>query len=117
MAVEEPTFLHAVQRDVGVVEIEDDLAWRTLMRLEEKSTSSASTCAWSQSILWYFAPSRFGMCSTRLSVLLPAKASQSERSTGASFPASTVNVGSLRNSSWSLEHGLFRLTRPPLTVR
>jgi hypothetical protein len=35
MAVEEPA-LHAVKRDVGVVEIEHDLAWRALMRLEEK---------------------------------------------------------------------------------
>jgi hypothetical protein len=34
--VEEPTLLHAVQRDVGVVEIEHDLARRALMRLEEK---------------------------------------------------------------------------------
>ena len=36
MTMEKPTFLHAVQRDVGVVEIEHDLAWRTLMRREEK---------------------------------------------------------------------------------
>lgn len=36
MAVVEAAFLHAVQRDVGVVEIEHDLARRTLVRLEEK---------------------------------------------------------------------------------
>jgi hypothetical protein len=36
MAIIEATFLHAMQRDVGVVEIEHDLARRTLMRLEEK---------------------------------------------------------------------------------
>ena len=36
IAVEEAAFLPAVQRDVGVVEIEHDLARRTLMRLQEK---------------------------------------------------------------------------------
>ena len=36
MAVEEAAFLPAVQRDVGVVEIEYDLARCTVMRLQEK---------------------------------------------------------------------------------
>jgi len=36
MAVVEAAFLHAEERDVGVVEIEHDLARRTLMRLKEK---------------------------------------------------------------------------------
>src|SRR5580658_1466803 len=58
----------------------------------KRSTSSVSTCAWSQSIFLSFSLCRFGVCSTRLSVLLPAKASQSERSTGASFPASVLNL-------------------------
>ena len=34
--MEEPAFLSAVQRNVGIVEIEHDLARRTLMRLQEK---------------------------------------------------------------------------------
>ena len=34
--MEEAAFLPAVQRDVGVVEIEHDLARRTVMRLQEK---------------------------------------------------------------------------------
>ena len=34
--MEEPAFLRAVQRDVGIVEIQHDLAWRTLMRVQEK---------------------------------------------------------------------------------
>ena len=36
VAVEEAAFLLAVERDVGVVEIEHDLPWRPLMRLEEQ---------------------------------------------------------------------------------
>jgi len=36
VAVEEAAFLAAVQRDVGIVEIEHDLPRRALMRLEEK---------------------------------------------------------------------------------
>jgi hypothetical protein len=36
VAVEEAAFLHAEERNVGVVEIEHDLARRTLVRLEEK---------------------------------------------------------------------------------
>jgi hypothetical protein len=36
IAVEEAAFLPAVKRNVGVVEIEHDLAWRTLVRLEIK---------------------------------------------------------------------------------
>ena len=36
VAVEETTLLRPVQRDVGVVEIQHDLPWRTLMRLEEE---------------------------------------------------------------------------------
>ena len=35
IAVVEAALLHAVKRDVGVVEIEHDLARRTLMRLEK----------------------------------------------------------------------------------
>src|SRR5437660_564085 len=35
-AVEEAAFLPAVERDVGIVEIEHDLARRALMRLEEE---------------------------------------------------------------------------------
>ena len=34
--MEEAAFLPAVERDVGIVEIEHDLAWRTLMRSQEK---------------------------------------------------------------------------------
>jgi hypothetical protein len=34
--MEEAAFLRAIERDVGVVEIEHDLAWRTLMCLEKK---------------------------------------------------------------------------------
>jgi hypothetical protein len=51
MAVEEATFLHAEQWDVGVVEIEHDLARRTLMRLEEKIDQQRIDCAPSPSIL------------------------------------------------------------------
>ena len=36
VAVEEAAFLHAVERDVGVVEIDHDLARRALMRLDEQ---------------------------------------------------------------------------------
>ena len=36
ITMEEPAFLSAVQRNVGIVEIEHDLARRTLMRLQEK---------------------------------------------------------------------------------
>ena len=36
MAVEEAAFLHAVERDVGVVEIDHDLARRALMGLDEQ---------------------------------------------------------------------------------
>ena len=36
IAMEEAAFLPAVQRDVGVVEVEHDLARRTVMRLQEK---------------------------------------------------------------------------------
>src|SRR5438552_16751014 len=36
VAVEEAAFLLAMERDVGVVEIEHDLLWRPLMRLEEQ---------------------------------------------------------------------------------
>jgi hypothetical protein len=39
------------------------------------------------------------VCSMRLSVLLPASASQSDRKTGLNLPANTASVGSLRNSS------------------
>src|SRR5580704_16690644 len=46
VAVEEAAFLHAVERDVGVVEIDHDLERRPLMGL----TSNASTFAPSQSI-------------------------------------------------------------------
>ena len=34
--MEEPAFLRPVQRDVGVVEIQHDLTWRSLMRVEEE---------------------------------------------------------------------------------
>jgi hypothetical protein len=37
VAVVEPAFLHPVQRDVGVAEIQHDLARRTPMRLEEQT--------------------------------------------------------------------------------
>src|SRR6185437_13583864 len=36
VAVEEPSFLLAVQRIIGRIEIEDDLARRLLMRLQEQ---------------------------------------------------------------------------------
>jgi hypothetical protein len=36
IAVEEPAFLPATQRDVGVVQIKHDLAQRTIMRVEEE---------------------------------------------------------------------------------
>ena len=36
ITMEEPAFLSAVQRNVGIVEIEHDFARRTLMRLQEK---------------------------------------------------------------------------------
>jgi hypothetical protein len=36
VSVVEPSFLHPVQRDVGVVEIQHDLARRSPMRLEEQ---------------------------------------------------------------------------------
>ena len=36
IAMEEPAFLRPVQRDVGVVEIQHDLTWRSLMRVEEE---------------------------------------------------------------------------------
>jgi len=36
VAMEEPAFLHPVQRDVGVIEVQHDLARLTLMRLEEQ---------------------------------------------------------------------------------
>jgi hypothetical protein len=35
ITVEKPALLHAVKRDVGVVDIEHDLARRTLMRFEK----------------------------------------------------------------------------------
>ena len=54
---------------------------------------------WEDTVSEGFEPWRFGVCSRRLSVLLPANASQSDRSTGFNFPASTANVRSLRNSS------------------
>jgi hypothetical protein len=41
-------------------------------------------------------------CRSVAEALLPANASQSERGMGSSYPASAVNVGSLRSSSWSL---------------
>ena len=34
--MEEPAFLRPVQRNVGVVEIQHDLTWRSLMRVEEE---------------------------------------------------------------------------------
>ena len=86
VCVIEAALLHAVQRDVGIVEIEHDLARRPLMRLKEEIDQQRIDLYWSQSIFLYFSLCRSGVCSTRLSVLLPAKASQFERSTGGQLP-------------------------------
>ena len=101
--MEEAALLHAVQWDIGVVEIEHDLARRAVMRFEEDiDQQRIDLRSVAIDLVVSFVPWRFGVCSRRFSVLLPANASQSERNTGASFPASAVNVGSLRSSSWSL---------------
>ena len=87
---------------VGIVEIEHDLARRTLMRLQEKLDQQRVN-------LWPVTIDPVilrGMAFGRvLETIERALASpvlpQSDRSTGCSLPVSTPNVGSLRSSSWS----------------
>ena len=96
ITVEKSAFLHAIQRDVGIIEIEHDLVRCTLMRLQENIDHQRINfgAVAIDLMIW-----RDAACSSRLSVLLPASASQSERRTGSNLPASTANAGSLRSSS------------------
>ena len=99
IAVEEPALLLAVQRNIGVVEIQHDLARCTLMSFEEEIDQQGidlRSVTIDLVILRRMTPRR---CSKRLSVLLPANGSQLVRSTRLNLPASTANVGSLRSSS------------------
>ena len=72
VAVEEAAFLTAVQRDVGVVEIEHDLSRRALMRLEEKIDQQRVDPRPVAVDLVVLRAWRRGVCSRRFSVLLPA---------------------------------------------
>ena len=100
--MEEPAFLSAVQRNVGIVEFEHDLARRTLMRLQEKLDQQRVNL-WPVTIDPVILRGvAFGRVLETIERALAASASQSDRSTGCSLPVSTPNVGSLRSSLWSL---------------
>ena len=88
VGVIEAALLHAVQRDVGIVEIEHDFARRPSCAFPAKEIDQQriDLCSLVAINLLYFSLCRSGVCSTRLSVLLLAKASQFERSTGARLP-------------------------------
>ena len=92
--MEEPTFLLAVDRVVGGVEVEHDLLRRSLVAIEEDVHEQCFQARRIVIDLVILPPaSRLGLCSSRLSVLLPATGAQSER-LASSLPASTWNSGS-----------------------
>ena len=99
IAVEEPAFLFAVERDVGVVEIQHDLARRALMRLQEQLDQQCvnpRTVAIDPVILRGVAPGRVLETVQRT---LARQGFAVRPQTGLNLPASTANVGSLRSSS------------------
>ena len=103
--MEEPAFLSAVQRNVGIVEIEHDLARRTLMRLQEELDQQrrVGTCGPSQSSPVILRGMAFGRVLETIERALARQCfTVRPQHRGCSLPVSTPNVGSLRSSSWSL---------------
>ena len=93
VAMEEPTFLLAVDRVVGGVEVEHDLLRRSLVAIEEdvhEQCFQARRIVIDLVILPGLAPRPVLQ---PVSVLLPATGAQSER-LASSLPASTWNSGS-----------------------
>ena len=91
--MEEPTFLLAVDRVVGGVEVEHDLLRRSLVAIEEDVHEQCFQARRIVIDLVILPGLGLGLCSSRLSVLLPATGAQSER-LASSLPASTWNSGS-----------------------
>jgi hypothetical protein len=99
ITAEEPAFLPAVQRNVGIVEVDHDLARRTLMRLQEKFDQQRVNL-WPVTVDLVILRGVGPRCVFKtVQRALARQASQSDRSTGCGLPVSTPNVGSLRRSS------------------
>ena len=99
---EKPAFLSAVQRNVGIVEIEHDLARRTLMRLQEKLDQQRvnlwpATITIDPVILRGMA---FGRRRTIERLALAGPCGSSDRSTGCQLAGRTPMLA-LRSSSCS----------------
>jgi hypothetical protein len=94
--VKEPALLVSVQRIIGGIEIERDLAGRLGVRIQEqidKQRLDRPGIGADPGIAAGFGSSRF-------KVLLPASGAQSLRR-ASSLPANTASTGSWRSSSWS----------------
>jgi hypothetical protein len=102
-----PVNLHAVERDVGVVEIDRDLARRALMGLDEQIDQQRIDLRAVAIDLVILRAMPLRRVLKTIERALAGQRLASDRSTGSNLPASTASVGAPRKIGFSANRGPF----------